>query len=350
MRKKSIILAIALVIISSVLTMACAKENRKNTYLHDDKTEKNEQKDTKADGQDNKELEEKNLQTDSKPGVEEEQKLEEKPLLEETPAEDFGCVNAYTPGYVYIDSYRGKETNIVIPKEIDGKLVVGVRAFFHGVDSVVFQYPLEYVMIKFSDIKDLSFTESCEKILVRDCDYLTEMRIPKGYVRANIYQCDRLKSIILPPETKRQDVVIEECPEITSIIYPEGTEDILGGYWGNANLQTIEFPSTIKRLIPEQEDYNESMSFYNRSESHICEMFSNYPKERYEIEALPFYLTFENDNLDKLVFHMRVNSAPDSILKVINEGVPQSSNITKIEWDDETWSINEDSNWIRNKK
>ena len=331
MRKKSIILAIALVVVSSVLTMACAKENdEKSTYLHGDETETNEQAEVKA-------------------------AEEEKPALEETPVEEFDY--KYDSEYegVRITEYKGEKMNIVIPEKIEDDWVVSVDIEKFDGKSITLPDTVAFVQLKYVSVRDISFPDNCEIIKLLSCDNLTEVCLPQNYKIAVIHQCDNLKNIEMPSGRIKQDVMVEGCPQITSIVYPEGTEEIWGGFVYCSNLESIEFPGSIKKLGPEFEKYKETEDDrrISGSDNIIMDLIWNAEREASTVDYLPFVAcsidvtsSFRKDG--RIVFHMPTTSAPDSIMKVVKESFPLrlaeilELHSIEVEWDDEIWTLNEE--------
>lgn len=324
MRKKSIILAIALVFVSSVLTMACAKENdEKSTYLHGDETETNEQAEVKA-------------------------AEEEKPALEETPVEEFDY--KYDSEYegVRITEYKGEKMNIVIPEKIEDDWVVSVDIEKFDGKSITLPDTVAFVQLKYVSVRDISFPDNCEIIKLLSCDNLTEVCLPQNYKIAVIQDCDNLKNIEMPSGRIKQDVMVERCPQITSIVYPEGTEEIWGGFVYCNNLESIEFPGSIKKLGPEFEEYKETEDDRRISGSNndILTIISCAPSWGKPYVTCSIDVTSVLNEDGRIVLHMPTTSAPDSIMKVVKESFPfnfawgYDSVELYVEWDDEIWTSN----------
>lgn len=135
--------------------------------------------------------------------------------------------------------YRGKEKNVIIPEEIDGKKVVKLERTFSYSDVISVTMPdtitemTEYTFQNCHNLTELKLSNSIKTLeegSLKGCDKITKLTLPssletiKSYA---IYGFTNLEEIILPNNLN----VIEEdafvgCPKITSINIPSGTQQI----------------------------------------------------------------------------------------------------------------------------
>ncbi|MCM1184857.1 MAG: leucine-rich repeat protein, partial [Roseburia sp.] len=157
--------------------------------------------------------------------------------LEETPASSFeyGMKN----NGVIITKYIGSETEVVIPREIDGYPVVRLadHAFWdcYTVTSIII--PESVTEIGESEFEACSAlasvtipsgVTSIPRWAFTRCNSLTSVTLPEGVTsigRAAFSYCDNLTSVIIPESvTEIDEYAFSDCPKLTDVAVPEHTK------------------------------------------------------------------------------------------------------------------------------
>ncbi len=163
-------------------------------------------------------------------------------------------------GTVVITKYLGNDAEVVVPSEIDGKIVSSIddMAFYKnetlksvqlpdtlvgiGVDAFAFCKSLESVNIP-EGIKDLSPA-------FRSCEKLESVVIPEGVKRIEqgmFRDCTSLKNVSLPNSLKIIDgSVFENCTSLKNISIPNGVAEIgVNAFGGCTALSEISLPESV---------------------------------------------------------------------------------------------------------
>ena len=141
---------------------------------------------------------------------------------------DFLYIKDDNNKYHLID-YYGKETNIVLPKEIEGHT--------YELDNCAFQA----------------------------CNILKNIIIPNEVItikQGAFFECKNLESVVLSSEiTELREGLFYNCNKLTSIEIPEGVMSIeRDTFYGCKNLLNIEIPSTITSIGDSAFSYCESLT------------------------------------------------------------------------------------------
>ena len=191
-----------------------------------------------------------------------EKKQDISPVLE-TDAKNFEFTEDST-GNIVITKYIGKDTNVVIPKKINGKNVtkIGDGAFKDCISLTSITIPDG--VTKIGDYA-FNFCFSLTSITIPDgvtkigdyafcgCNSLTSITIPDGVTQIGnyaFYDCNSLASITIPNGvTKIGDDAFCYCGNLTSITIPDGVTKIGDGAfrWCNS-LTSITIPDGVTQI------------------------------------------------------------------------------------------------------
>lgn len=186
-------------------------------------------------------------------------------------------VNDLTDTEVEIKKYIGKEENIQIPSEINGKKVVsiGEKAFNDNYYCINVQIPDGVTEIKDNAFKNcvslekVSIPESCKtlgKSIFEECKLLTDVNIPDGVTEIPekaFYNCISIKKLDLPQTVERiKAEALKNCSslvdfELPSNIYALDKEalyncgfnhgEVPEGEWGYS-LREFTMPESLKKI------------------------------------------------------------------------------------------------------
>ncbi|MDR0867246.1 MAG: leucine-rich repeat domain-containing protein [Planctomycetota bacterium] len=170
----------------------------------------------------------------------------------DAPASDFkvaidGTGNGVTALYV------GKGGNVVIPAELEGFPVTGLRGFVDrkGITSVTIPDSVTGIG-SFRDCRDLTSITIPNSVTwiqehaFKGCSGLTAITIPAGVTVIEIGTfrgCSSLRSVTIPNGvTKIKSNAFEECTGLTSITIPGSVTEIASGAFDYCkNLTTVNF-------------------------------------------------------------------------------------------------------------
>lgn len=179
--------------------------------------------------------------------------------------------------YAYITSWKGSKTDIVIPEEIDGYKVRGIKDYafansFHQVTSVVFPDNLWMIgnnaFVFCEDLKKISFAENTTPEFYwfgyncfSNCTSLETVNLPTGFTgrnvileRATFAYCSALKSITITERFNEiGDSAFGWCTNLAKVNFVEGGSS---DYFkvGNqsfaycTSLQSIQLPTKTKTI------------------------------------------------------------------------------------------------------
>ena len=140
-----------------------------------------------------------------------------------------------------IEGYTGKDTELIIPSEIDGKKITSL-----GIDSFTRNVNLTSVAVPDS------VTNICDNAFSY-CRSLASIIIPNSVNsigNAVFYKCEKLNSITIPGSiTSMGDRVFCDCGELQSVVIPEGVERI-GSYTfsGCKKLKFVLMPGSLTAI------------------------------------------------------------------------------------------------------
>ncbi len=168
------------------------------------------------------------------------------PVKTESPAEDFYYTEK-DDGTLKI-SYRGTDADVVVPSEIDGKIVTEIM---DGISGTVFHYAKDVlcsVVIPDTIVKigDIAFKE---------CTKLAEINLPDSLIYIGteaFYGCTSLKQITIPADcfNKYGDKLhsVFASSGLETVIFKEGLEIIPYGAFAITNIKEIVLPSSVKKI------------------------------------------------------------------------------------------------------
>lgn len=186
-------------------------------------------------------------------------------------------VNDLTDTEVEIKKYIGKDENIQIPSEINGKKVVsiGEKAFNDNYYCINVQIPDGVTEIKDNafkncvSLKKVTIPESCKtlgKSIFEECKLLTYVNIPDGVTEIPekaFYNCISIKKLDLPQTVERiKAEALKNCSslvdfELPSNIYALDKEalydcgfnhgEVPEGEWGYS-LREFTMPESLKKI------------------------------------------------------------------------------------------------------
>ena len=167
-------------------------------------------------------------------------------------------------GTAEINEYAGKDTNIIIPKEIDGYTVtnIGERAFdgCRKLESVTIPETIknigDYAFIRCNNLKEINLANGVERIgdgAFIDCEKLSKINLPDsirniGFGAFN--DCHSLTKINLPNSIRDIDCgAFEDCHSLTEIKLPNQLTKISEETFKLCeNLISISIPNSINRI------------------------------------------------------------------------------------------------------
>ncbi len=174
---------------------------------------------------------------------------EESEVLEALPAEDFGYIET-DEGGISVNYYKGKEKNIVIPKEINGKPVVGIKSY--GVADSGFPF--------FSNLSDVTvIVPEGVKIIGRsafqNCTELVSISLPESLefiAEHAFYNCTSLQELTINSNCLNENSVgVFAKTAIESFSFPEDITIIPMQAFYGTKLRSVTFPDSIKEIDTE---------------------------------------------------------------------------------------------------
>ncbi|MBR4042045.1 MAG: leucine-rich repeat domain-containing protein [Bacteroidaceae bacterium] len=160
--------------------------------------------------------------------------------------------------------YVGSSTNVVLPKNFQGKnYAIGERAFK---DSKIVSVTIPEGVTDIGSsafwgctkLASITIPESVTSIglgAFRDCSSLTSITIPENVMSIRVwafYGCSSLTSVTLPESlTSIGDYAFSGCSSLSSINIPESVTSIgLGAFFGCAKLTSAKCPVRFRILFP----------------------------------------------------------------------------------------------------
>ena len=143
-------------------------------------------------------------------------------------------------GNAIITRYKGPDTDVVIPSELDGHSVtsIGTRAFFchSGIKSVV-------IPDSVTEINPFAFT---------NCTGLSSVVIPDTITYIGGYAflyCSSISSVTLPPSlTSIQPYTFYGCTSLCELILPQSLESIESYALGYTGLSVLALPDSLAQI------------------------------------------------------------------------------------------------------
>lgn len=167
-----------------------------------------------------------------------EDEKEQEPALEETAARYFDMVET-GENTCTITGYSGRDVDVVIPAEIDGRQVtkIGEKAFYDlKVTSVVIPEGV-------TEIEDRAFER---------CDKLTSVTIPEtvAIIGAHAFEnCSKLASVTIPASvTEIGDFAFNACMQLKSVEFAEGLQRIGEEAFNACHMESISLPDSLTEI------------------------------------------------------------------------------------------------------
>jgi len=140
---------------------------------------------------------------------------------------------------VFIQSYKGKATNVVIPSVIEDFPVVELEeGAFYG-----------------TNVESVVIPDSITKLgsgVFRDCEYLKKVTLPKSLnsiPESFFSRCFALKEITLPKDLKTTGRwSFSECTALKEITLPEGLKIIERETFESSGLESITVPASVVKI------------------------------------------------------------------------------------------------------
>ncbi len=147
---------------------------------------------------------------------------------------------------VYVEKYKGTDTDVNIPSTIDGKVVIGIadrsneENFFDDPSSITtvsipstVTYIGRFAFYNCTNLTNLEMPEGIKRISAHtfnNCTSLESLEIPEGVTTIDEYafgNCTSLKNIQIPTSVKQINVqAFVNCESLTNIEIPEGVTNI----------------------------------------------------------------------------------------------------------------------------
>ena len=163
---------------------------------------------------------------------------------------------------IRISKYIGSDSNVIIPAEIDGKVVnrIGVQAFANNnslvsveiADSVT--YIDENAFKNCKNLKTVALSANLQRLesgAFYNCESLEAVTLPKSLQVIGtevFYNCTALKQINLPGSVTEFGQYVFAKSGLETATIEEGLEIISSGTFSETNIKTIVLPNSIKAI------------------------------------------------------------------------------------------------------
>lgn len=165
-----------------------------------------------------------------------------------SPASDFVYEVAADYSSVLILRYKGKDTDVVIPSEIEGIPVTELSA-----SAFINNKRVECVIIPDSVVSLMGRAYTGNDGVFRGCTALKTVVIPETITvlpEGCFYGCSSLEDIVLPSGIKEiPSFAFYKCTSLTSIVVPDGVTSIgRNAFGGCTSLEDFFVPESITKL------------------------------------------------------------------------------------------------------
>lgn len=167
-------------------------------------------------------------------------------------------------GNATISAYYGNDTDVVIPKEIDGKTVVGILTFAfmnrNTLTSVTIPDSVTTIatsaFYRCSNLTSISLPPNLttiEACTFEGCSSLTSISLPDhiATIKSRAFEgCSSLQNISLPQSvTTIEEGTFARCSALTSISLPQSVTTIKYlAFYGCSSLQNISLPQSVTTI------------------------------------------------------------------------------------------------------
>ena len=187
-------------------------------------------------------------------------------------------------GTVEIMHYKGSDTNLVIPSEIDGKKVTSIGNLYgnRGIISVEIPNSVKNIgdgaFDGFSSLKNIIIPDSVTSIgscAFENCTSLTEVKIPNSVkvigIRTFRY-CISLTKIEIPDSVEYiQNFAFNHCENLKDVKIPDSVIDIGSGTFSYCkSLKDVTIPSSVTNIEGHIFNSCSNLLSINVSENNTC--------------------------------------------------------------------------------
>ncbi len=147
-------------------------------------------------------------------------------------------------GEITITGYTGKESNIIVPSEIDGKKVTRIGDYaFNSYDND------DYTGVSLRSVVLPEGIYSIGEAAFSNCIFLESITLPKGLISMGDFEnCIRLQYITIPDSVTSMGS-FASCRNLKSITFPRGITCIEGSIFeGCINLESIKISKSVKEI------------------------------------------------------------------------------------------------------
>lgn len=187
-------------------------------------------------------------------------------------------------GTVEIMHYKGSDTNLVIPSEVDGKKVTSIGNLYgdRGIISVEIPNSVKNIgdgaFDGFSSLKNIIIPDSVTSIgscAFENCTSLTEVKIPNSVkvigIRTFRY-CISLTKIEIPDSVEYiQNFAFNHCENLKDVKIPDSVIDIGSGAFSYCkSLKDVTIPSSVTNIEGHIFNSCSNLLSINVSENNTC--------------------------------------------------------------------------------
>lgn len=187
-------------------------------------------------------------------------------------------------GTVEIMHYKGYDTNLVIPSEVDGKKVTSIGELYGNKDIISVEIPNSVVNIGlgafeyFRSLKNIIIPDSVTSIGARafeGCRNLTNIEIPnsvKDIGNSAFRDCRSLTKIEIPDSvTYINSFTFNHCENLKDVKIPDSVKDIEGSAFSYCeSLKDVTIPSSVTNIAGNVFTSCSNLLSINVSENNTC--------------------------------------------------------------------------------